>query len=115
MVKAPWKIPASANVSVQEKNGYSQVKFKWEEKGWHYTARWHERVPGATLVKWPSWQLERVYPGKGFGKDAHQRLEEVRAGDSWQPVSSLSKAAWRLSHGQGSSGDQKLILATHFR
>lgn len=109
MVKAPWKIPASANVSVQEKNGYSQVKFKWEEKGWH------ERVPGATLVKWPSWQLERVYPGKGFGKDAHQRLEEVRAGDSWQPVSSLSKAAWRLSHGQGSSGDQKLILATHFR
>ena len=86
---APWPIPRHAAVQRQTKNGYVQVKYTWVAAGWHYEARWHSRVPIAQIITYPSWQLNRVHPGKGYGKDAAPRIAQTLVGDQWIATSRI--------------------------
>ncbi|WP_283621981.1 prolyl-tRNA synthetase associated domain-containing protein [Limosilactobacillus avium] len=84
---APWPIPCHATAQRQAKNGYVQVKYTWVVAGWHYEARWHSRVPTAQIITYPSWQLDRIHPGKGYGKDAAPRRAQTLVGDHWLATS----------------------------
>ncbi len=110
---APWPIPDHATCQVQMKSGYCQIKYTWQHAGWRYEARWHERTPTAQLITYPSWRLDRVRPGKGYGPDATPRLAETWAGNHWLPVSRIRYAAACYHHGSATPTDIALLKATH--
>lgn len=113
--KCPIMIPNRAHVQHDQKSGYQQIEYNWNDDGWNYTARWHSVLPGAKIITYPSWQVERVRPGLGYGKDHHPRLQQTLSSDGqWIDTDAVHQAAWRLGHNKDKSGDKKLILATHF-
>lgn len=79
----PWCIPTDAKIKHEYKHGYHQTKYLWTKNGWRYEARYHEPTPNAKLVKYPSWRLDRVKPGKGFGPDHASRLHQILVGKTW--------------------------------
>ena len=44
---SPIKIPSSAIIIEEQKNGYEQVKYTWKKDDYSYTSRWHTRTPNA--------------------------------------------------------------------
>lgn len=110
---APWPIPPDARQQLQIKHGYRQVKYTWQQAGWHYEARWHERTPAAKLITWPSWRLDRVRPGMGYGPHAQPRLAETRVGVRWLPLRRVRFAAACYNHGHATISDIRLLRAAH--
>lgn len=110
---APWPIPMTAQQTIDERQGYQQVSFHWQANGWLYTARWHQPLPTATLITYPSWQLSRIYPGKGFGPDAHHRQEESRVGDQWLPTSQVRYCARCLQDRTATSEQVNILKQAH--
>lgn len=110
---APWPIPPDAQEQWQTKHGYCQIKYSWRQAGWRYEARWHERIPKAQLITRPSWRLDRVRPGKGYGPHAQPRLAETRVGDRWLPLRRIRYAAARYNHGQATTADIQMLWAAH--
>ena len=112
---APVKIPEAATVRASHKQaGYEQLVYSWQGQGWRYQARWHSRLPNAKLVTKPSWRIDRVKAGHGFGPGARPRLSQswsTRRG--WVPSSALHRSAWRLGHGRQKPSDARLIKETH--
>ena len=45
--RSPLRVPKKAEVKVQAKNGYNQIKYTWETGKYKYTSRWHTRTPNA--------------------------------------------------------------------
>ena len=113
--QAPWAIPSNAQFSEDHRVGYRQISFHWEDAGWQYNARWHQQLPTATLITYPSWQLSRVLPGKGFGPAAHQRREEVLVGDQWLPMRQIRYCALRLAKGVATSQELMVLKRAHVR
>ena len=113
--KAPWRIPASAQCEHQLKNGDHQIKFTWKVAGWNYEARWHEQTPNASVIDYPSWRLDRIKPGKGFGPDAAPRINETRVGEHWVPTSEVRYRAWQINHGITDPQAISLIKQVHRR
>ena len=109
----PWPIPPDAQQQFQIKHGDHQVKYTWRQAGWRYEARWHERIPKAKLITWPSWRLDRIRPGIGYGPHAQPRLAETRVGDCWLPLRRVRYAAVRYNHGQATAKDIHLLKAAH--
>jgi hypothetical protein len=110
---APWPIPAGARVSNQVKVGYSQVQYTWQKQGWRYEARWHERTPHARLITRPSWRLDRVRPGKGYGPDAAPRLVQTLVGKQWLPIRQLRYCARRYNDGIATPAEIHLLQIAH--
>lgn len=111
---APWPIPATAQRVIDHRQGYQQVRYCWHRDGWYYQARWHFKLPKATLINQPSWQLSRTRPGQGFGSDAHPKSEETLVGDHWLPTSQVRYAARCYNKGQASNQQTKLLQQAHF-
>lgn len=112
---APWPIPAAAQVQFQNKQGYRQVKYTWQDRGWHYLVRWHEPVPAARLITYPSWQFERIRPGKGFGPAAAPRLDQTLVGRQWLPTRKVRYCAWCLNHSCATPGQVEILKAAHVK
>ena len=74
---SPLRIPRSASIQEQQKQGYQQVKYQWQRGAYRYTSRWHQRTPNAPASQGNSWVIERVRPGKGYGSDAKPAIREV--------------------------------------
>lgn len=110
---APWPIPATAQQISDHRRGYHQVSFHWQTNGWRYTARWHEPLPTATLITYPSWQLSRINPGKGFGPHAHHRREETRVGDGWLPTRQVRYCARCLQEGTATTAQINILKQSH--
>jgi len=88
---SPIKIPSSATVKEEQKNGYDQVKYTWKKGDYSYTSRWHTRTPNAPKEQGNSWVVERKKSGVGYGKNAHPKKEEVLVGkNKW-----ISKREWK--------------------
>lgn len=83
---APWPIPASAATHEITKNGYHQLKYTWINGTWHYEARWHSRLPSAKFITYPSWRLDRVKPGQGYGPNAASRITQTWVAGKWLPT-----------------------------
>ena len=87
---SPIKIPSSATIKEEQKKGYVQVKYTWENGDYSYTSRWHTRTPNAPNNQESSWVVERKKAGIGFGKNARPKQEEVLVGkNKW-----ISKQDW---------------------
>lgn len=112
---APWPIPLTAKIYHDCRSGYHQVRYCWEKNGWQYEARWHEPLPTATLITYPSWQLMRHHSGKGFGPDAHHKQDQVLAKDHWVPVSQVRFAALQYNQGQATDAQLQLMIDTHVK
>ncbi|WP_267201574.1 hypothetical protein [Limosilactobacillus kribbianus] len=110
---APWPIPIEAQASSQVKVGYHQVKYDWQTENWHYEARWHEQVPGAKLITRPSWHLERVRPGKGYGSTAAPRITQTLVGKSWLPTRQVRYWARRYNDGVATEREIYLLRLAH--
>ena len=88
---SPIKIPSSATVKEEQKNGYDQVKYTWKKGDYSYTSRWHTRTPNAPKEQGDSWVVERKKSGVGYGKNARPKQEEVLVGkNKW-----ISKQDWK--------------------
>lgn len=88
---SPIKIPSSATVKEEQKNGYDQVKYTWKKGDYSYTSRWHTRTPNAPKEQGNSWVVERKKSGVGYGKNARPKQEEVLVGkNKW-----ISKQDWK--------------------
>lgn len=56
---APIQIPWQATVKREKKKGYTQIKFEWTDKRYHYQARWHTRTSRAPSWQGNTWVVER--------------------------------------------------------
>ena len=65
---SPIKIPSSAIIIEEQKNGYEQVKYTWKKDDYSYTSRWHTRTPNAPKEQGDSWVVQRDKAGIGYGK-----------------------------------------------
>lgn len=112
---APISVPADASVTHAHKQGYQQVKFQWRSGNYTYVARWHSPLPGATIITQPSWEVERIRLGLGYGPHHAPRLCQLltRNGD-WVDDDLVHQAAWRLGHGRPHPGDVDLVAMVHF-
>lgn len=111
---APWPIPEGTRRLNEEKDHYRQIKYVWQEDGWRYEARWHSSIPGARIVTYPSWRLDRVKPGKGFGEDHAEKICQTRVGDRWLPTSEVRYAAKHVNSGIASIDEVNLIRQAHW-
>lgn len=112
---APFMIPKAATfAATQKSSGYRQFKYCWQERGWSYEARYHEAIPSATLVKWPSWRLDRVKAGKGYGPTAHSRIEQSLVAGNWVTSSQLRYCARLVQNGQATREQAAFLLAAHY-
>lgn len=114
---APVNIPQQSTVRHESKEGYQQIIYAWNgPTGWQYTARWHSVLPGAQIITFPSWQVERVRPGLGYGSDHHPRRQQILShGGRWIDIDVVHRAAWRLGHGKSKPDDCRVIMGTHFK
>ena len=74
---APIKIPKTAVVKSERKNGYSQLKYSWQHGKYKYQCRWHTRTPGAPEGQGDSWVVEKRLPGIGSGPNARPSKQYV--------------------------------------
>ena len=87
---SPIKIPSSATIKEEQKNGYEQVKYTWKNGDYSYISRWHARTPNSPKNQGDSWIVERKKSGLGYGKNAHPKQEEILVGkNKW-----ISKKEW---------------------
>lgn len=77
---SPLKVPKTAEVKEEHKNGYDQVKYTWQRGDYQYQSRWHERTPNAPKKQGNSWVVERRIPGVGYGTNARKSKREVLVG-----------------------------------
>lgn len=90
---SPLHIPEKVKVSVQQKNGYNQIKYQWQRGEYKYSCRWHNRTPGAPAAQGDSWVVERHRPGIGAGPNARPAKREVMIGKyKW-----ISKDKWNAA------------------
>ena len=89
--RSPLRVPKKAEVKVQAKNGYNQIKYTWETGKYKYTSRWHTRTPNAPKTQGTSWVVERRISGIGYGKNFRKGKKEVLVGkNKW-----ISKTEWK--------------------
>lgn len=88
---SPIKIPSTATIKEETKNGYDQVKYTWKHGNFSYTSHWHTRTPNAPKEQGNSWVVERRKSGVGYGKNASRKQEDVLVGkNKW-----ISKQEWK--------------------
>lgn len=90
-------------------------KYVWYKKAWRYEARFHLKTPNAKLITYPSWRLDRVHPGKGFGPDHAPRLEESLVGTKWINSSLIRYCAYRVNHEIATREQIEIIKKAHFK
>ncbi|KRL80337.1 hypothetical protein [Lactobacillus ultunensis] len=112
---APWFIPLDAKMTLENKQGYRQIKYVWYKNSWRYEARFHTKTPKAQLITYPSWRLDRIRPGKGFGPDHASRIEESLVGTKWIKSSIVRYCARQVSHGVANKKQIEIIKKAHFR
>lgn len=112
---APWPIPRNAHCILEKKQEYWQYKFTWRRAGWRYEARLHSKTPGARLITYPSWRLDRIRPGKGFGPDHAPRLSEIKVGQRWLDADYVRYCARQVSRQLASKKQIEVIEQAHVR
>ena len=95
---SPIKIPEYADVKVEIKDGYYQIKYRWNQDGYKYESRWHTRTPSAPSGQVDTWVVSRNVPGIGFGVNHRKGYTDVMVSenmwidqDVWQDAISASQ------------------------
>ncbi len=77
---SPLKVPPTARIKEEKKQGYDQVKYTWKRGKYNYLSRWHTRTPNAPKGQGNSWVVERKIPGIGNGPNARRAKTEILLG-----------------------------------
>lgn len=77
---SPLKVPETATIKEEQKQGYDQLKYSWQRGEYKYQSRWHTRTPNAPKSQGNTWVVERRIPGIGNGPNARKANEEVLVG-----------------------------------
>lgn len=118
---SPIIIPSSANHKEEQKNGYNQVKYTWNNGEYQYTSRWHTRTPNAPLEQGNTWVVERKRNGIGSGPNARKKVEEVMIGRNkdgtpkWISKSEWNKAIKARKDGTITKEQEKILYDGHWK
>lgn len=113
---SPIKIPSTASVKVETKNGYNQVKYTWKHGEYTYTSRWHTRTPNAPKEQGNSWVVQRNRPGKGYGKDARPAKHDVLIGkNKWVPLKEWKAAIYARKNGTATKQQEEMLDNGHWK
>ena len=113
---SPIKIPASAIVKEEQKNGYNQVKYTWKKGEFSYTSRWHTRTPNAPKKQGDSWVVQRDKAGIGFGKEARPATHEILVGkDKWVSLKEWRMAIQARKNGTATKEQKEMLDNGHWK
>lgn len=90
---SPIDIPTYATYIKQNKKGYKQIKYEWENGEYNYISRYHTTPPSSKKYtnEKETWVVERKIKGIGYGKNARKSKEEVYIRNlGW-----ISKSKWK--------------------
>ena len=62
-------IPVDVAPVIQSKNGYDQIRFKWNDGTYTFEARWHDATPNAPEGTIPNWRVNRTTPGSAGSRN----------------------------------------------
>lgn len=113
---APIHIPASASVKEEHKNGYEQVKYRWNRGEYSYTGRWHSRTPNAPADQGDSLVIQRDRPGIGYGKHARPATHEILVGkNKWISRTEWNDAIRARRNGTATKQQKELLDHGHWK
>ncbi len=113
---SPIYIPEGAKRVVQQKNGYTQVKYTWRADGYKFEARWHTRTPGAPAGSAPSWVVMRTTPGHGGVRPVSHILTRVNSSTNrWVTRREWQQAISARQAGTATRSQSSLLDSGHFR
>lgn len=112
---APWPVPSNAQITLEQKQGYQQLKYVWHKDSWRYEARFHNKTPNAQLITYPSWRLDRIHSGKGFGPNHAPRIEESLVGTKWVKTRLIRYCAYQINHGKANKKQIEIMKKAHFK
>jgi hypothetical protein len=108
----PVHIPTKAKVDDQLKPaGYTQVRFRWNSRGFKYEARWHTRTPGAPSTQANTWVVTRTTPGNSQGL---KKKEHVYLGNGkWCKMTDWMAAVNARKTGTASTKQENMLTRGH--
>lgn len=113
---APMKIPPTASIKDEKKQGYDQVKYKWKRGEFTYTARWHTKTPGAPEEQGNSWVVERKRAGIGRGPKARRAERHILVGkNKWVPKKKWYDAIRARKNGTATKEQEELLKNGHWK
>ena len=113
---SPLKIPKSATVSQQKKDGYDQVKYSWFRGKYKYISRWHTRTPNAPADQGNTWVAERRKPGIGYGPNARKAVNEVLVGkNKWVSKKEWNAAVYANKKGTATEKQKEMLKNGHWK
>ena len=116
---SPIEIPSNATIKKQEKKGYHQVKYLWEENGYRMESRWHTRTPNAPPEQGNTWVVTRRRPGIGAGKNARPNKTEVLVGpkgkEHWVDQKVWNKAICDQKAGEATEEQKEMLKNGHWK
>ena len=113
--KSPIKIPYSANIKAEHKNGYNQVKYTWKKGEYTYTSRFHTKTPNAPKGQGDSWVVQRDLPGIGYGKNARPAKHEILIGkNEWVTRQEWNDAIRARRNGTATKKQKEMLNNGHW-
>lgn len=117
--KSKLSIPKNAKAIIQEKNGYSQIKYIWSNKDKIYEARIHTPTPNSG-ENVPTWQYSRITKGVGAGKNARPKKEFIltisQAGrKKWIPKSVWQEILAAKKRGSLTENQRRILNEGHIK
>lgn len=110
---SPVNIPEKTKVIAQSKNGYQQIKYKWNDGNYNYEARWHTETPGAAQYdRGTTWVVTKTTPGNANGV---QKVVEVKVGDSWVNESVWNQAVKANQSGTATEAQKQILQNGHYQ
>lgn len=118
---SPIKVPKSAAIKEEQKQGYNQVKYSWQRGVYIYLSRWHTRTPNAPKEQGNSWVVERRIPGIGNGPNARKAKVEVLIGKTpcgrniWVDKKIWDAAVYARKHGTSTKEQKEMLDHGHWK
>lgn len=118
---SPIKVPSSATIKEEQKQGYNQVKYSWQRGEYKYLSRWHTRTPNAPKNQGDTWVVERRIPGIGNGPNARPGKSEVLVGKTpsgnniWVDKKKWDAAVYARTHGTCTKKQKEMLDHGHWR
>jgi RHS repeat-associated protein len=107
---SPITIPADAQMQVQQKTGYEQIRYRWRDGNQRYEARWHTRTPGAPADQGDTWVVSR----RTSGTPTTRSQNHVLSGSTWVTSSDWHAAIAARRNGTATPEQVRILDDGHF-
>lgn len=113
--RSPVEIPDNATIKIQQKNGYSQIRFTWKEdtgNGVNWNVRWHTETPRAPIGTGNTWSVDRKINGTSGTQSVKQQL--LNDG-TWYPLGLYKTAGVEWQKGTATPQQAEILSKGHFQ